>query len=97
MLSMEQELLCAHQQATRDHTPVSVCAVLLEQMQSSGQRGGGEGLVDDCGQYSSNNDIPFHVYSKSGMSLARFLLCLCATSTPLSPALSHLLSYTDVC
>ena len=77
MLSMEQELLRAHQRATRDHAPLSVCAVLLEQMQSPGQRGGREGLVDDCGQYSSNNNIPFHVSSENGMTLARFLLCVC--------------------
>lgn len=32
VLSMEQELVRAHQRATKSHTPISVCAVLLERL-----------------------------------------------------------------
>ena len=32
VLSMEQELVRAHQRATKCHTPISACAVLLERL-----------------------------------------------------------------
>ncbi len=57
MLSMEQELVRAHQRATKSYSPISACSVLLERLQprslehmrggggggGGGGRGGGEG------------------------------------------------------
>ena len=36
VLSMEQELLRAHQRASKCHAPINVCSVLLEQLLPKG-------------------------------------------------------------
>ena len=47
IVCMEEELLRAHQRATKDHTPLSVCSVLLENMLLQNMNGGG--VVNGCG------------------------------------------------
>ena len=44
---MEEELLRAHQRATKDHTPLSACSVLLENMLMQNVNGGG--VASGCG------------------------------------------------
>ena len=46
---MEEELLRAHQRATKDHTPLSACSVLLENMLFHNSINGGGGVVNGCG------------------------------------------------
>ncbi len=47
IVCMEEELLRAHQRATKDHTPLSACSFLLESMFFHTTNGGG--VANGCG------------------------------------------------
>ena len=49
IVCMEQEILRAHQRATKDHTPLSVCSILLENMLFQSMSGGLVGASSGCG------------------------------------------------
>ena len=58
VLCMEQELVRAHQRATKSYTPISVCSVLLERLlpRNFEPVSGGRGFKNGIDEGSKKND-----------------------------------------